>query len=134
MPHFGKRSTRHLITCHPNIQLVMNEAIKLTDFSVICGRRSKEDQNAAFNAVPKNSFLQWPDSSHNVDPDHPRDSEYPHLAHAVDIVPYPIDWENLARFRSLAEIIKEVAEKEGVKLHWGFDLWDWDFPHWQMEF
>ena len=133
MPYFGKRSTGHLITCHPHIQLVMNEAIKLTDFSVLCGRRSKEDQNAAFNAVPKNSFLQWPKSFHNVDPDNPRDPEFPHLSYAADIVPYPIDWENLARFRSLSEVIKEVAEKEGIKLHWAYDLWQWDMPHWQME-
>lgn len=128
---FGQRSKSNLITCHPDIRFVMNESIKIIDFSVLCGVRSMEKQNRAYNEG--NSKLKWPHSKHNVDPDNPRDIEWPNLSTAVDIVPYPIDWENLGRFHALADIIKQIAKDENVDLHWGYDLWGWDMPHWQLE-
>ena len=42
---------------------------------------------------------------------------------AVDIAPYPVDWENLARFDYLAGAMFSYASMMGIKLRWGGD-WD----------
>ena len=134
MPKFGASSKKRLATCHPDIQLVMNLAIQEApddlDFSIVCGRRSKEAQNKAFNEG--NSHLKWPHGKHNVDPDNPRDEEYPDKAHAVDAVPWPELYEHMGKFRRLADHIKAIAKREGIDLHWGWDLWNWDPAHWQI--
>ena len=75
MPSFGKRSTENLATCDKRIQLVCNKAIKIIDFSVICGHRGEQEQNKAY--AEKRSTKQWPYSKHNQNP-----------SPAVDIWPY----------------------------------------------
>ena len=134
MPKFGPKSQACLETCHPRIQRVLNRAIAEVpadlDFSIICGVRPKEDQEQA--VIDGTSWLHWPDGKHNVDPDNPRDPEHPDKAHAVDLVPFPVDWDDHARFVALSEAIKWIAADEGVDLHWGYDLWGKDDPHWQL--
>jgi peptidoglycan L-alanyl-D-glutamate endopeptidase CwlK len=120
MPSFGNRSLDCLETVHPDIQLVLHEAIKHYDFSVIEGHRTEEKQNEYFASGA--SQVKYPHSKHNM---------YPSMA--VDIVPYPIDWENTHRFKELADIIKKACETVDVTdLHWGYDLWKWDMPHWEL--
>lgn len=125
MYSFGDRSRRELRTCHPRIQAVLREAIKHYDFSVIKGERGEvEQQRAVANGASKVNF---PDSYHNR-----RDDETDGVF-AVDIVPYPIDWENTQRFHELAEVIKTACKTVGEKdLEWGYDMWKWDLPHWQI--
>ena len=120
MPEFGKRSELNLSSCDERIIKVLREAIKHYDFSVLEGHRSEEKQNEYFDSG--NSKLRFPYSKHN---------KFPSLA--VDIVPYPVDWENQHRFFELSKVIKEACEKEGVDLKWGYDLWKWDAPHWELE-
>jgi peptidoglycan L-alanyl-D-glutamate endopeptidase CwlK len=120
MPVFGTRSLKCLNTVHDDIDKVLREAIKHYDFSIIEGFRSKEKQEEYYNSGA--SKLQFPDSKHNTLP-----------SKAVDIVPYPIDWENLNRFHMLARVIKEASKNVEVEnLHWGYDLWKWDMPHWEL--
>ena len=45
---FSKRSKSRLETCHPDIQLICNELIKIYDFSVLEGHRSPETQQEYF--------------------------------------------------------------------------------------
>lgn len=118
----SKRSKDNLDTCHADIQLVVYKAAELglMDFSVICGHRGKEAQEAAFKAG--HSKAKWGQSSHNEQP-----------SKAVDIVPYPIDWHDLERFKSLARYLKQVAKDEGVKLYWGGDWKNFkDYPHYSL--
>ena len=120
MPSFGKKSKERLDTCDPQIQLVLEEAIKHYDFSVLEGHRTEEKQQEYFESGA--SKVQYPNSKHNSFP-----------AMAVDVVPYPIDWDNLQRFKELSEVIKAACETVEVgDLHWGFDLWQWDMPHWEL--
>ena len=120
MPSFGTKSQERLETCDPQIQLVLQEAIKHYDFSVLEGHRTEEKQQEYFESGA--SKVKFPNSKHNV---------YP--AMAVDVVPYPIDWDNLQRFKELSEVIKEACKTVGIEnLHWGFDLWQWDMPHWEL--
>lgn len=119
MPHFGTTSAGRLATCHKDLQTVMNHAIEHgPDFSILCGHRSKEDQNKAFEEGK--SQLKWPQSRHNTDP-----------SEAVDLAPYPIDWDDQNRFRVLAGYLQGVADvlysngEISHRLRWGGD-WDKD--------
>lgn len=45
---FGEKSLSKLSTCHPDIQKILNELIKIYDFSVLEGERSLETQQKYF--------------------------------------------------------------------------------------
>jgi len=109
MPMFSKRSLARLETCDHRLQIVMKRAIARFDFTVLCGHRSKQEQNDAYERGA--SKLQWPNSKHNKTP-----------SLAVDVAPFPIDWDDLGRFREMARIIMEEADKAGIKLRWGGDF------------
>lgn len=118
----SKKSKEYLDTCHQDIQLVVYKAAELglMDFSVICGYRGEEEQEEAFRLG--HSKAHFGQSSHNELP-----------SKAVDIVPYPIDWSNIERFKSLARYLKKVAKDEGVKLYWGGDWKKFkDYPHYSL--
>ena len=120
MPEFGTKSRERLGTCDPQIQLVLEEAIKHYDFSVLEGHRTEEKQQEYFESGA--SKVQYPNSKHN---------SFPSMA--VDIVPYPVDWENTHKFNELADVITQACETVGVdNLYWGYDLWQWDMPHWEL--
>ena len=80
MPNFNQRSIDNLKTCDFLLQNLFNEVIQRIDCSVICGHRGKEEQNEAFDK--KASKVRYPDSKHN---------SFPSMA--VDVYPYPYDWE-----------------------------------------
>jgi peptidoglycan LD-endopeptidase CwlK len=118
MPNFGPESTKQLSTCHDDLQLIMNEVIKYIDFFVLEGHRGQSAQEAAFAAGT--THLHWPNGKHN---------KFPSLA--VDIAPYPLDWEDTQRFVYFAGYVMGIAEKlreEGKishSLRWGGD-WNRD--------
>jgi peptidoglycan L-alanyl-D-glutamate endopeptidase CwlK len=70
-----------LFTCHPELQTLFNQVIKTVDCTILQGFRGEDDQNQAFDEG--RSKLPWPNSNHN---------HHPSLA--VDVTPYPIDFEN----------------------------------------
>jgi len=109
---FGSRSQERLNSCHPQLIEIMEEAIKIVNFSVLCGIRNEEEQTDAFEQG--RSKVQYPNSKHNTKP-----------SWAIDIAPYPIDWTDLIRFAHLGGIIKGIAHSKGIKIRCGFD-WDCD--------
>lgn len=113
MPSFGRRSRERLDQCHPDLQRVMERAIKLYDFTILTGHRHQVEQDAAYAAGT--SGLRWPHSKHNRSP-----------SLAVDIAPWPINWDDLNRFYFLAGAVMSAAQAEGVRLRWGGD-WDMDY-------
>lgn len=125
---FSNRSRSKLETCDSRIIEVMEEAIKYIDFSVLEGHRDKDLQDLYYEQGK--SKLKYPQSKHN---------QYPSLA--IDIAPFPIDWNNRERFVYLAGIIKGIAFEKGYKLRWGGD-WDsdnelhdqtfFDLPHFEI--
>ncbi len=118
MPRFGQRSILQLNTCHPDLKYILEVAIEIYDFSVICGHRGKEEQNIAFTSGK--SKLEFPKSKHNKSP-----------SMAADLAPWPIDWKEYSRFRLLAGHIIGIAHvlycKGSIKhkIRWGGD-WDSD--------
>lgn len=126
MPTFGQRSLDNLASAHPDLQRVCKEAIKVYDFTVICGHRGKEEQEAAVRTGK--SKTHYPNSKHNSMP-----------SLAVDIAPYPIDWNNKERFYYLAGVMMGIAAQLGIALRWGGNwngdqtLGDWDLPHFELK-
>ena len=111
---FGRSSTERLNTCHPKLQILVREVLARSDqdISVLCGHRSREDQNKAY--AEKRSKLRFPGSKHNQ-----------HPSMAVDLAPYPIDWKDLKRFEELADLVLDVADDLDLAIRWGGD-WDMD--------
>ena len=118
--HFSSHSKRALLSCDIRLQEIMHQALKEMDFSVLCGHRNEIDQNYAFD----NGFskLRWPLSKHNKLP-----------AEAVDVAPYPINWNDTLRFVELSKIIKGVASGLMIEIIWGGDWTKFiDMPHWEL--
>lgn len=120
MYKLSKKSKVHYDTLDPKLQLIVDKVLKIYDISIICGHRNMEDQNKAFDS--KHSKLQWPNSKHNSLP-----------STAMDIVPYPIDWENIEEFYYMAGIVMAVAEHYFIKLKWGGRFKSFfDGPHFEI--
>jgi hypothetical protein len=112
MPKFGNSSATRLATCHPDLQKLFNEVIKNYDCTILQGHRSKEEQDEFFRTG--RSKVQYPNSKHNSSP-----------SMAVDVVPYPIDWNDWNRFYHFAGYVKGVADSLGIRIRSGID-WDGD--------
>lgn len=125
MPKFGKRSRKELATAHPDLQRLFNEVIKEYDCAVICGHRGRADQDKAF--AEGKSQRKWPNSKHN---------KIPSLA--VDVAPYDSDtkkilWNDHTRFKELAAVVKDTANRLGIKVKCGIDWKKFpDAPHYQL--
>jgi len=128
MFEFSVKSKEKLISAHPELQHLFNEVIKVIDCTVVFGHRDEEEQE---EMVRKGySKLHYPSSKHNKKP-----------SLAVDVVPYPIDWEDRERFVYLAGIVKGIASQLQIKIRWGGD-WNnnndlkdqtWmDLPHYEL--
>lgn len=112
MPEFGPRSERALETAHPDLQRLFCEVIKHYDCSVLEGHRGQVAQE---EAVQKGlSKTHWPDSKHN---------KVPSLA--VDVAPWPIDWNDTQRFYHFAGFVKGIAAMMNIPIRQGCD-WDGD--------
>lgn len=130
MATFSRTSQERLATCHPDIQKVMTEVIKHRDITVLDGARTLEQQRAYVASGHSHTL----NSKHLVQSDG--------YSHAIDIAPYPIDFNDRERFYYTAGFILGVAEVLGVKLRWGGD-WDgdsdihdqkfYDLPHFELK-
>lgn len=109
---YGERSMKNLSQCHPDLQKIAFELIKEMDVTIICGHRGEKEQNEAF--ARGTSKLKWPKSKHNQTP-----------SLAFDACPYPIDWENRAKFLEMRDRMKKIAARLGIKVR----FISWDLPH-----
>lgn len=118
MYSYGKTSRARLDTCHSDLVTIFNEVIKLVDVSILEGHRGEDKQDEFFSK--KLSKLKWPNSKHNSLP-----------SMAVDVAPWPIDWDDTDRFYQVVGIVKGVAHmlyeqgKITHKIRCGAD-WDMD--------
>tara|TARA_R100000152_G_scaffold19239_1_gene11403 strand:+ start:1775 stop:2170 length:396 start_codon:yes stop_codon:yes gene_type:complete len=113
MPSFGKSSKKRLATCHEDLQKVFNEVIKYVDCSVLEGHRSEERQNKLFEEGK--TKVKYPKGRHNNSP-----------SLAVDVTPYPVDWDDRERQTLFAGFVLGIARSMDIRLRWGGD-WDMDF-------
>jgi len=142
MPNYSKKSADKLATCNKPIQDLFARVVKHKDNTVICGLRTKAEQEKAFRNNA--SKVQFPNSKHNGKaPKHD-------VSDGIDAAPYPIpkgwgdingiskseislDWKERLKFYQFAAIVTfewSVMQAEDDKykdwiLTWGGD-WDRD--------
>ena len=115
----GTRSLQSLSGVHPDLVAVVKLAITITeqDFTVIEGIRSINRQRE----LVKKGASTTMNSRHIT-------------GHAVDMVPWPVDWNDLERFEIMSEAMKAAAEELEVPIVWGGD-WKsfYDAPHFELD-
>ena len=122
MFQLGKRSQEKLEQANSDLYKLVSIAIKTSpiDFSVIESVRDERSQNEAYNSGY--SMLRYPNSKHNSNP-----------SNAVDIIPYPVDWTYIDRFKQLGKHIKQVAKRLNIDIEWGGDWRTFkDYAHYQQ--
>ena len=138
---FSALSRSRLKGVHPDLIRVVDRALMLSsvDFMVIEGVRTPERQRALYaqGRTKPGRIVTWTlRSRHLVQADG--------FGHAVDLAPYPLDWEGPARFPkfdAIARAMFAAADDLGVAIRWGAD-WDRDgksrergesdSPHWEL--
>jgi len=108
MPKFGKRSKQRLRGVDTRLVNVLNELIKIMDVTIIEGLRSKQRQEILLKeGKTKTKFSKHIEGK------------------AVDLAPYPIDWEDRDRFHYMGGMIRGIAKQLNINVRWGGD-WDSD--------
>ena len=97
---------------HPDLRWLFNEVIKQHDCTVIQGWRSNEEQEEYYRTGK--SKLRAGQSKHNKNP-----------SLAIDVAPYPIDWNNYRRFYHFGGYVQGIADSLKIPIKWGGD-WDGD--------
>lgn len=118
----SRASRARLVSVHPNLVRVVERAIQIStqDFSVNCGMRTLEEQRALY---AKGRTAPGPKVTWTMNSKHLPQSDG--LAHAVDLVPWPADWNTPSKFDAIAKAMFAAAAELGVKIRWGKD-WDRD--------
>ena len=120
MYRLSARSLTKLSGVHPDLVKCVLRAIQLTtvDFSVTEGVRTLARQKYLFS-VGKSRTM---NSRHLT-------------GHAVDLAPWvngTIDWDSPAGYTGVSTAMKQAAREFRIPVEWGFDLWKWDKPHYQL--
>ena len=124
MYRFGKKSKERLKGVDSNLVKVLNELIKIMDVTIIEGVRSKERQEQLLaQGKTKTKY-----SKHIT-------------GKAVDLAPYPINWEDREMFHYMGGMLRGIGQSMGLKIRWGGD-WDrdtelkdnkfQDYPHYEL--
>ena len=113
----SKASLDKLQGVHPKLVNVVKRAIELTkqDFKVLEGVRTPERQKELYaqGRTKPGPKVTWTlTSNHFVNP------KTGH-GHAVDLVPYPVDWETLSKFDAIQKAMFAAAKELGVTIRWG---------------
>ena len=108
MPHFGKRSKQRLKGVDIKLQHILNRLVKIMDVSIIEGLRTQKRQDE----LVKKGASKTKYSKHIK-------------GKAVDVAPYPIDWEDRERFHYMGGMLRGIAHELNIKVRWGGD-WDSD--------
>lgn len=106
MPRFGPISRTRLATAHPDLQRLFNTVVSQFDCMVLEGERTEEQQRENVRKGTSKTM----DSRHLDRP-----------SNAVDVVPYPVDWEDTQRFIFFAGFVLGVASQLGLCIRWGGD-------------
>lgn len=131
--YFGKKSMESIEGAngrppmHPDLVRVIKRALSynIVDFRVDCGGRSEQDQIDLYaqGRTKPGLIVTWTlNSLHKKQKDG--------YAHAGDLIPLPVDWNNENPFWLLRGIILAAAKEEGVEVEYlpgGRDL-----PHVQL--
>tara|TARA_Y100000004_G_scaffold192724_1_gene253792 strand:- start:1188 stop:1601 length:414 start_codon:yes stop_codon:yes gene_type:complete len=108
MYKFGKRSKERLKGVDHRLIMILDELIKIMDVTIIEGLRSAERQEQLL----KKGATKVKYSKHME-------------GKAVDLAPYPIDWEDRDTFHYMAGMVRGIGHLLNIKVRVGAD-WDSD--------
>jgi peptidoglycan L-alanyl-D-glutamate endopeptidase CwlK len=115
----SQRSLQSLSGVHPDLVAVVKLALTITeqDFTVIEGVRNINRQRQLLKAGKSTTM-----NSRHI------------TGHAVDMVPWPVDWNDLERFEVVSEAMKIAADELDIPIVWGGD-WNsfYDAPHFELD-
>ena len=118
----GAQSRARLAGVHPDLIKVVERAIKITgqDFMVLEGVRTLARQKELYaqGRTKPGKVVTWTLNSRPI-------PKADGLGHAVDLVPFPVDWNTLSKFDAMAKAMKAAAAELGIPIRWGAD-WDND--------
>lgn len=133
MYSFSQNSLKRLSTAHPDLQEIMEEAIRRTpiDFGISHGHRTPQEQLQLFlhGRLDNEQIVTYRDgynkkSKHNEKP-----------SHAVDVYAFVngrASWEE-THLREIASVVKAVAREKGIAIAWGGDWTRFkDLPHFEL--
>ena len=116
----SKTSRQKLNTCHSDLIKLIEAVAETEKCAVICGFRGRYEQEKAY--IAGKSKAKWGQSKHNFKP-----------SHAVDVVPVPLNWEDIPAFEKLGEKIMAKAKELGIKVKWGkYFKGLVDYPHFEL--
>ena len=129
MYSFSQRSITNLENVDERLKSICFELIKVIDFTVIEGYRTRERQKELFDKGFSKIDGISKKGKHNYFP-----------SRAIDIIPYkkgrnPFDGskESEEMFYELAEQFKKVAKELNIEVSWGGDWESFkDLPHFQI--
>lgn len=138
----SERSLKNLEGVDERLVKIVKRAIEVTeqDFIVIEGLRTREQMMINYGkgrsvaelakhgipasyAKPKEAKVTWlknPFASNHA------------KGLAVDIVPAPVRWDDLHKFKLINEAMQAAAKEFGIKLNYGGDWTKKDYPHWEL--
>lgn len=105
MYSFSKSSKLKLLQADDRLQLIAFEAIEIIDFTILEAARTEERQRELYEQG-KTKTMQ---SKHLIKP----------KSMAIDIAPYPIDFDYLPSYYFLAGVWMTIANKHNINLRWG---------------
>ena len=118
----GPRSRANLAGVHPDLVRVVEHAIQITrqDFFVVEGVRTPERQSELYaqGRTAPGPVVTWTKTSRHF-------RGVDGYGRAVDLVPWPIDWNTPAKFDAIYAAMMAAAEEAGVAVRSGMD-WDGD--------
>ena len=118
MNSFSNKSKERLDTCHPDLIRLFNAVLKDKDCTILEGHRSRLRQEKLL-VEGKTQTLR---SNHLHSP-----------SLAVDVMPYPIDWDDRLGQHEFATMVYDKAIELGIKVRWGGRFKNfYDAPHWEI--
>lgn len=118
----GAKSRAALSGVHPRLVAVVERAIQITgqDFMVLEGVRTKARQLELYaqGRTKPGNIVTWTKVSNHF-------KQADGYGHAVDLVPWPVDWNDLQKFDAIATAMFSAARELKVAIRWGAD-WDRD--------
>ena len=129
----GKTSIARLKGVDKTLVNIVKRAIEISevDFSVLEGVRTLERQRELYaqGRTAPGKIVTWTMKSKHID------------GKAVDLVPYPLDWNDLSKFDKIRNAMFQAAKEQDVNLRWGAD-WngngeyrekgEYDSPHFEL--
>lgn len=129
----GKTSLARLKGVDEQLVNIVKRAIEISevDFTVLEGVRTLERQRELYaqGRTAPGKIVTWTMKSRHIE------------GKAVDLVPYPLDWNDLEKFNKIKDAMFQAAREQDVNLRWGAD-WDgdgkyrekgeYDSPHFEL--